>query len=147
MTLIVLILQHCNISQKNVTSKSTQAISRRRVAPLARVLAFVLLAFVTHSATIEIVHQHGSMLSAPSARAAASIDRNTDNSSSESSRPTGECLICQLHQNLFQTLLTSTYAAAPTLSEEAISGRTPITSLSEACSPRRGRAPPLFPLL
>ncbi|HKS27397.1 MAG TPA: DUF2946 family protein [Pyrinomonadaceae bacterium] len=147
MTFIVLILRHSNTSPKNVTSKTTQAVTGRRVAPLARVVAFVLLAFVTHSATIEIVHQHGQMLSSASARAASSVDRDTGRTSDESARPTGECLLCQLHQHLFQTLLVSAYAAAPTLSEEAFAGGTFIASLSENCTPRRGRAPPVSTLL
>lgn len=143
----MLILLHCNISGKNVTSKTTLAIRNRRIAPLARVLAFLLLAFVTHSATIEIVHQHGSILSAGSVRAASFVDQSTDNPSSESSRPTGECLICQLHQHLFSTLLISTHAIAPPLAEEAVRGRTFTISISEACAPHRGRAPPQASLL
>jgi len=111
------------------------------------VLAFLLLAFVTHSATIEIVHQHGSMLNAGSARAASSIDQEADPPSGESSRPTGECLICQLHQHLFSTLLISTPAIAPPLAEVAVAGRVFKTSTSEACAARRGRAPPQVHLL
>ena len=147
MAFIVLILLHCNISRKNVTSKTTQARRSRRATPLARVLAFLLLAFVTHSATIEIVHQHGSILSAGSVRAASFVDQDAEHSSSESSRPTGECLICQLHQHLFSTLLISTHAIAPPLAEASVAGRAFTTSTSEACAPRRGRAPPQATLL
>lgn len=142
MAFIVLILLHCNISLKNVTSKTTQAVKRTMPAPLARVLAFLLLAFVTHSATIEIVHQHGSMLSAGSARAASFVGQDADNSSGESARPTGECLICQLHQHLFSTLLIGTHDIAPPQAEEAITRLAFISSLSEACAPSAGRAPP-----
>lgn len=143
----MLILLHCNISRKNVTSKTTQVKRSRGAAPLARVLTFLLLAFVTHSATIEIVHQHGSILSAGSVGAASFVDRNADDSSSESSRPTGECLICQLHQHLFSTLLISSHALAPPPAEEALAGRTFTSTTAEECAPRRGRAPPQAPLL
>jgi hypothetical protein len=137
----VLILQHCNISLKDVTSKTIQAGSRP-APPLVRVLAFVLLVFVTHLATVEVVHQHGSLLSAGSTSNASFIDVNTDRSSTESSRPSGECLICQLHQHLFSTLLISTHGIAPPLAEVAVARGGSSSSSTEECAPRRGRAPP-----
>ncbi|MBD0371661.1 MAG: hypothetical protein ICV60_12545 [Pyrinomonadaceae bacterium] len=130
-----------------MTSKTTQAGSRFAPAPLARVLAFVLLAFVTHSATLEVVHQHGNILAASSAYSASFVDVSTDHSSTESSGSTGECLICQLHQHLFSTLLISIPGIAPPQSEEAIATHTTVSSPSESSAPTRGRAPPQGSLL
>jgi hypothetical protein len=129
-----------------VTSKTTQAGSHR-IAPLARVLAFVLLAFVTHSATFEIVHRHGQLLPASSTGAASFSGVNTDHSTTESSRSTGECLICQLHQHLFSTLLISIPGIAPPQAEVALAAETFISSPSKSNAPRRGRAPPQASLL
>jgi hypothetical protein len=114
---------------------------------LARVLAFVLLAFVTHSATFEIVHRHGQPLPANSTGVASFHSSNTDHSTTESSRSTGECLICQLHQHLFSTLLISIPGIAPPQAEVAHVVEAFISSPSEANAPRRGRAPPQAPLL
>jgi hypothetical protein len=143
----VLILQHCNISLSNVTSKTTQAGRRAVPTSVARVLAFVLLLFVTHSATVEVVHQHGNLLSASSTVTASFLDANSDHSSTGSSRSTGECLICQLHQHLFSTLLISVAGIAPQQAEETFVSHSLISSPSRANAPQRGRAPPQASLL
>jgi hypothetical protein len=110
-------------------------------------MAFVLLAFVTHSATVEIAHQHGNLLSGRSIDTASFNGANTDHSAPESSRSTGECLICQVHQHLFSTLLISIPGIAPPQAEEAVAIHSLISSPSEASAPRRGRAPPQASLL
>jgi hypothetical protein len=111
------------------------------------VLAVLLLAFVTHSSTVEIAHQHGNLLSARSTSTASFIGINTDHSAPESSRSTGECLICQLHQHLFSTLLITIPGIAPPQAEEAAIGHKLISSISAASAPHRGRAPPQATLL
>ncbi|HEY0322433.1 MAG TPA: hypothetical protein VGC66_15865 [Pyrinomonadaceae bacterium] len=125
---------------------TTQA-GNRRIAPLARVLAFVLLVFVTYSATLEIVHGHGQPLPVKSSVTASFHGANTDQSTTESSRSTGECLICQLHQQLFSTLLISVPGIAPPQTEETIAAHSFSSSPSEANTPQRGRAPPQASLL
>lgn len=109
---------------------------------MARVLAFVLLLFVTHSATAEVVHQHGNLLSATSTSAASFIDADTNPLAPESNGSTGECLICQLHQHLFSTLLISTPGLAAPQAEEATAGQSFVSLPSRAHTPQRGRAPP-----
>jgi hypothetical protein len=146
-TFIVPILLHCNISLGNVTSKTTQAKSRFAPAPLARLLAFVLLAFITHSSRVEIVHRHGSLLPLSNTGAASFVDLNRDHSNTESTRSTGECLICQLHQHLFSTLLISTPAIAQPQAEEVITRQSFIPAPEHAHTPQRGRAPPQATLL
>jgi hypothetical protein len=120
---------------------TTQA-TARRVAPLARVLAFALLVFVTYSSTVNIAHRHGGLLSGQSVGAGVIVDADTDYSTTGGSRSTGECLICQLHQHLFSTLLINTPGIAPPSAKEAFVTKALISSHSETCAPRRGRAPP-----
>jgi hypothetical protein len=143
----VLILLHCSISLNEVTSKTTQAGSRTAPAPLVRLLVFVLLAFVTHSATVEVVHQHGNLLPAGSSAASSFQGTNTDQSTKESSRSTGECLICQLHQHLFSTLLISVPGIAQPEAEITRAAHNFVPSQWEANAPQRGRAPPQSSLL
>lgn len=114
---------------------------------MARVLAFVLLVLVTNTATAEIVHRHGNLLPASSAGAAAFRDANTDQTTTDGSRSTGECLICQLHQHLFTTLLINVPGIAAPQAEETHVAKTFISFASEASMPERGRAPPRSPLL
>lgn len=144
---IVFILQHCNISPSHVTSMTTQAVSTHRIAPLARAVAFLLLVFVTHSTTAAVAHRHGNLLPEGSAGVTTIGAANTDHSTTEGSRPTGECLICQLHQNLFSTLLVSIPGIAAPQAEEAHARKTFVSFLSETHAPRRGRAPPQTSLL
>jgi hypothetical protein len=129
-----------------VTSKTTRA-GNRRVAPLARLLVFLLFVFVTHSATVEIVHQHGNLLPVNSTGAPALRDADTDHSTTDSSRSTSECLICQLHQHLFVTLLISTPGIDPPPAEEALAHATRISYFAEASVQQYGRAPPQASLL
>jgi hypothetical protein len=114
---------------------------------LARVLAFVLLVFVAHSATVEVVHQHGNLLAAKSTSAASFLDASTNPVAPESSGSTGECLICQLHQHLFSTLLISIPGLAPPQAEEAIARQSFVSLPGRAHTPQRGRAPPETSLL
>jgi hypothetical protein len=111
------------------------------------VVAFVLLVFVTHSATFEIVHRHGQLPTVNSTDVASFHSSSTDHSTTESSRSTGECLICQLHQHLFSTLLINIPGIAPPQAEVTHAAKTFISSPSEANAPRRGRAPPQASLL
>lgn len=143
----MLILLHCNISSNEVTSKTTQAGICTEPTRLARVLVFLLLAFVTHSATVEVVHQHGQLLPDAASSATSLQGANTDEATTESSRSIGECLICQLHQHLFSTLLISVPSLAQPEAEVTRAAHDFIPSQRAANAPQRGRAPPHTSLL
>ena len=86
-----------------------------------RVLALVLLASLSWAATVEVTHHHQVPVTAGSATDSASVpDGNTSaivargqTSSSRVPLNSGECSICQLHQNLFTSLFTHTLISAP----------------------------------
>jgi hypothetical protein len=111
---------------------------------LARVLAFVLLTFITYTTTAEAVHRHGGLALKRSESSAATVIRSsgdTDPSANDSSA-LGDCLICQLRQHLSFSLLSAlpqlvTPQAPPELSQTVA----PL-SASRCEAPRRGRAPP-----
>ena len=143
---IVLILRHCTITTTEVTSMTTQA-EIRRSSPLVRVLAFLLLAFVIHTSTLDVAHRHGNLSPATASGTAALGDANSDHSTDGGVRSTGQCLICQLHQHLFSTLFISIPGIAPPQAEETYAKRAFPSLSSETHAPRRGRAPPQFSLL
>ena len=130
-----------------MTSSTRTAVSRPH-APVKRILAFVLLAFVTYAATAEAVHRHGGLLPNALARSATVLSPSDDaGSSANDSRSSGECLICQLRQQLSFTLLNAPpLVVAPQL-EIALAQATALPSFSRPDAPQRGRAPPLNSLV
>jgi Protein of unknown function (DUF2946) len=138
---------NCSISFQQVTSNTTIATPRQH-ALWARLLAFVLLAFITYSTTAEAVHKHGnlSLVSANGSATAVSSSGDASSSANES-RSIGECVICQRRQHLSVSLLsTLPQLVAP---QEQVT-RTPATvlpSASRIATPQRGRAPPLSSLI
>jgi hypothetical protein len=129
-----------------VTSKTRSAL-RTKHAPLARLLAFVLLALVTYSATAESTHKHGNIsLDRPSQSAPAFEASSDAESSLKDSRTFGDCLICQLHQHLSVTLFSSLPQVIAPPVQTAHTPAVELTYLSQSDTPRRGRAPPLASL-
>jgi hypothetical protein len=138
----------CSIKLDKVTS-NTASTSRRRRATLARLTAFVLLLFISYGATAEVAHKHCSVLPAGRADVAKTTISNPSdaNTSSERSRNGGECLICQLHQHLFTSLLNTLPQIAPPPAQFV---RLPAAAVSyhvQLDAPQRGRAPPTTSLL
>jgi hypothetical protein len=126
-----------------VTS-NTAAVTRRRHTPLARVLAFVLLAFVAYTTTAESVHRHGGLALKRSESSAATVIRSSGdaNPSADDSLSVSDCLICQLRQHLSSSLLTELpQLVAPQAPPELSQTVAPL-SASRVETPRRGRAPP-----
>jgi hypothetical protein len=134
-----------------VIGKATQAFSLSAVKR-ARILAALLLASITWGATAELIHNHGSRTRPSLAQTQTtdtfntgeSIESSNPNSSSSRSRSSAECLICQLHQNLSNTLLGP---AVGTASAETHSFTfNPDLSLHRAdfSKSQRGRAPPVI---
>jgi hypothetical protein len=129
-----------------VTSNPKSA-TRRTHAPLARVLAFVLLALVTYAATAEAVHRHGGLALARSGNSVTSYaSSGDDNSSANDSRSTGECLICQLRQHLSTSLFSALPQVVAPQEQMARTVTVALPSRSRPDTPERGRAPPLASL-
>jgi hypothetical protein len=136
----------CNITLYQVTSNTTAA-PFRPYAPLKRILAFVLLAFVTYTATAEAVHRHGGLLLAAQASNATALSQSDDaGSSANDSRANGECVICQLRQQLSFTLLNAPLLIVAPQAQTARTQATALPSLSRQAATQRGRAPPLASL-
>lgn len=111
-------------------------------------LAFVLLAFVAYTTTAESVHKHGGLALQRSESSAATVNSSGDaNPSANDSPALGDCLICQLRQNLSFSLLNN---APQIVAPPAQLVRTPAIALSffsRSDAPQRGRAPPAAFLL
>ncbi|MBV9211738.1 MAG: hypothetical protein JOZ52_13950 [Acidobacteria bacterium] len=138
----------CNITLKDVTSHNTSL--SKQPALFARVLAVVLLAFVTYTATANVTHSHGQRLNSQRTSAAEAINFNSPGGSSSSSkdlRAEGECLICQLHQHLFASLLQVLPGVESPIAQHAKTTEAVCSYLSPTDAPHSGRAPPLSSLL
>jgi hypothetical protein len=118
----------------------------------ARLLAMLLLAALAWGSTVEFTHHHGAKAKSgeslsstvPSAddNEATQIGSNSTNGPASRSRSDGECLICQLHQNLSATAIGHTLGLGP---QEILSLNPPspvVVQLSEFISTGQGRAPP-----
>jgi Protein of unknown function (DUF2946) len=129
-----------------VTSNTGSA-TRRSRAPLARFVAFMLLALVIYATTAASVHKHGGLLLNAHGSSAPAVNSSDDaDSSANDSRATGECLICQLRQQLSFTLLNAPpLNLAPPAQLERVNAAS-LPSFSRADAPQRGRAPPLASL-
>jgi hypothetical protein len=138
---------NCNIMLYQVTSNTGSA-THRPSAPSARLLAFVLLAFVTYAATAEITHRHGGLsLSKPGSSATAINPAGDASSSANDSRALGECLICQLRQQLSFSLLNAPPLIVASQVQFARTRAAAVLSFSRPDTPQRGRAPPLASLI
>ncbi|HEX8772150.1 MAG TPA: DUF2946 family protein [Pyrinomonadaceae bacterium] len=126
-------------------TSNTESNPSRRHTPPTRLLAFLLLALITYGATAETVHSHGGLLLARhivSAEMPAASDTGEADSSSQQARTLNECVICQLHQHLSNTLLSALPWTTPPPAQFTPTRAISISYLSPTCAPRRGRAPP-----
>jgi hypothetical protein len=123
------------------------AISSRPHAPLARLLALLLFAFISYGATAEVVHRHGNFVKSYDETTSSISRANDEGSAIKDSRPGGACLICQLHQNLFFSLLNEHPTLVPPTAPLAQAETRHVSYLSQLDAPRRGRAPPPASLL
>ena len=129
-----------------MTSKNESTLKVKH-ALSARVLAFALLVLVAYSATAEAVHKHGNLLLSQAAQTVTAVSAPGDTGSLlNDSRSLGDCLICQLHQNLSTTLFSPLPQVVAPVTQATLAPVAEISYLSHAATPRRGRAPPLTSL-
>ena len=115
-------------------------------------LAMLLLAALAWGSTVEFIHHHGAEAKSveslsstlPSAvdNEATQISSNSTNGPASKSRSDGECLICQLHQNLSATVIGHTPGVEPTETRGLNTQPLAVVQLSEFISTGHGRAPP-----
>jgi hypothetical protein len=130
-----------------VTS-NTKTATNRQNAPLARLLAFVLLVLITVASTAGVVHKHGNLLLAASGTSAkATYSAGDTNSSANHSRSSGECVICQFRQHLSTSLLSVLPQIVAPQDQTTRSLAVALPSLSVSDTPQCGRAPPLASLI
>ncbi|OLE52527.1 MAG: hypothetical protein AUG51_17760 [Acidobacteria bacterium 13_1_20CM_3_53_8] len=114
---------------------------------MARLLAFVLLLFVSYGAVAEVTHKHGSLtIATASAASTGTFNNSGDAGSTSNPRSTGECLICQLHRDLFVNLFTPQLNIAAPIAHLSYSVSIAPFYPSLAETPQRGRAPPVASL-
>jgi hypothetical protein len=130
-----------------VTSSTRSATSRPN-AHLQRIMAFVLLAFIAYAATAEVVHRHGARSLVTPGSSATTIKPSGDaGSSANDSRTVGDCLICQLRQQLSFSLLNAPPLALAPPAKLARMTLSVLPCFSRTDTPQRGRAPPLASLI
>jgi len=116
-----------------------------------RLLALVLLASIAWGATAEFTHAHGlrnqpalSQITADSSlNAGESVQTSNKGNSSSRSKVSTECLICQLHQNLSQTLLGHALATASADTHSFVFNPDLALYRADFSKRQRGRAPPV----
>jgi hypothetical protein len=120
------------------------------------VLAALLLALLAWQSSAEFTHSHGFVTtqSSPAQQRPADPTQGTQpgfegKTSNTPSRPrsAGDCLICQLHQNLSTTLFSDASIAGAMASLSLSAESAALLHRAEFYSITRGRAPPLFSLL
>lgn len=123
-------------------------IKSRKFSKPFRALAFVLFAAISWGATAEVTHHHGNVRPAAPASASESqspsqgVEAPDSEASSRRTRTRDECLICQLHQNLFATTFSHAPQTAAIESRLVHSHVAEISYFSRFHTQQQGRAPP-----
>ena len=110
-----------------------------------RLLALLLLACLSWGATAEFTHSHSTQVNQASLQTQSEVAFVSDfgGTTTSKSKSLADCLICQLHQNLSNTLFTE----APVIGAPSESSFDSITNLAidhgDFSLSQRGRAPPL----
>jgi hypothetical protein len=116
-------------------------------------LAVLLLASLVWVTTAEFNHQHGLRPKPASAPAklqqndsAISLETDNTNGGLSRARTSGDCAICQVHQNLSTTLFSSPLTVSPIQTEQRISAALVTAARGKCVANQQGRAPPVFSL-
>lgn len=112
-----------------------------------------MLATLAWSTTVEITHNHrgqqarrASLIRVSNTsdqNGARRIESKTRDVSQKGPLSGGQCLICQLHQNLFATVLGHSPLPAPGSAPLVKASAGPVFYPSHFDSPQQGRAPPI----
>ena len=120
-----------------------------------RLLAVLVLASLAWGATAEVTHRHGAQLNArlrllqattvpdqPATPQIATPRRGRQETTSSSS--SGQCLICQLHQNLSTTLITASLQSETAQALIVVASANLPFAPSNSALTQPGRAPPAY---
>jgi hypothetical protein len=130
-----------------VTSKTATTL-RTEHTLFPRLLAFVLLALVAYTTTVEAAHNHGNFsLDRPGNTASAISNYGDADSTLKESQAYGDCLICQLQQYISTSLFSTPPQIVAPLAEATETPAVEISYFSQSNTPPRGRAPPFFSLV
>lgn len=129
--------------------KSAESVLNRQRARGARALSCLLLFLITYGATVGVIHRHG--LPGPLRVAAEShtksVEGQTGAPSSRLPFHPGDCSICQFQRQLNGGLIYTPVFMPAQESRPAPAQVAPVSYLSAATTPRRGRAPPQLSLV
>ena len=109
-----------------------------------RLLALLLLACIGWGATAEFTHSHSTRANQASLQAQSDVAFVSDlgRTTTSKSKSPADCLICQLHQNLSNTLFTQTPGIGAVSESSFDSITNPALHHGDFSSSQRGRAPP-----
>ena len=115
-----------------------------RAATRIRLLALVLLACLSWGATAEFTHQHSTQVNQASLQTQSEVAFVSDfgRTTTSKSKSLGDCLICQLHQNLSNTLFTHTLAVGTVQHVSQYFAAAFVIHRADFSTSQRGRAPP-----
>jgi hypothetical protein len=134
-----------------VPGKGTQLLSISAMTRI-RVVAVLLLASLAWGTTAEFTHHHGqrarpSLTTDQTANSALgfgdSVEPNNGTSTSTRLKLGTECLICQLQQNLSNTLLGHAPAISATSTHSLALDAAIVFHRADFSTSQRGRAPPI----
>jgi hypothetical protein len=110
------------------------------------VLSCLLLSSLIFSATVGIVHRHGTGVPRRATVESVGLDAvgpaDADGSSSNSPLQSSDCSICRLQRHLTGILLYGPVFTPAPPAEQAFEPVVSIPYLSATANPQRGRAPP-----
>ena len=127
-----------------VTSKRTLP-AHGNAATRIRLLALVLLACIGWGTTAEFTHSHSTRVNQAALQTQTEVAFVSDfgRTTTSKSKSPADCLICQLHQNLSNTIVTHAPAIG-TVSQSSFDSITnPVLDHGDFSSSQRGRAPPV----
>lgn len=117
------------------------ALMKNSTASFSRWLSLLLVLFILYGTTVEAAHRHGLVTSTRST-AAAHVDNEPSQNLTKSKAGCNDCLICQLHQNVANTLIALRFNDPPARQPQRVTAIAPRDRISQSISPVAGRAPP-----
>jgi DUF2946 family protein len=116
------------------------ALLNKRGASFSQWLSLLLVTFIVFGTTVEAAHRHGRVL--PSKVSASHVDNQQTKDLSSTKTGCNDCLICQLHQHLANTLIALRLNDPPVQLPQRVAAVVPQELLFQIISPLSGRAPP-----
>ena len=109
-----------------------------------RLLALLLLACLSWGATAEFTHNHSTQVNQASLQTQSEVAFVSDfgRTTTSKSKSPADCLICQLHQNLSNTVFTHALAVGTVQHVSQFFAAAVVVHRADFSTSQRGRAPP-----